>query len=68
MVEIMPGVPNIDQKLFQRELHGNVGPFSVRGLYGSKAWVDDLDIINELYGHKGCVNALRYVQSTGLTI
>jgi len=49
----------IERKLFERELRGNVGPYSVRGLYGSKAWVDNLDITSELFGHRGCVNALR---------
>lgn len=34
---------------------------SIRSLYGSKEWVDDLDIVNELGGHTGCVNALSYV-------
>ena len=55
----MPGHLPIDYRLFERELHGNVGPSSVRGLYGSKAWIDNLDITNELFGHAGCVNALR---------
>lgn len=32
----------------------------IRDFYGDRAWVDDLDIINELGGHTGCVNALRY--------
>lgn len=34
---------------------------SIRSIYGSKEWVDDLDIVNELGGHTGCVNALSYV-------
>lgn len=33
----------------------------IRGIYGDKHWVDNLDIVNELEGHNGCVNALRYV-------
>ncbi|KAL4891244.1 WD40-repeat-containing domain protein [Aspergillus ambiguus] len=36
---------------------------SIRGLYGSKEWVDDLDIVNELGGHTGCVNALCWSRS-----
>ncbi|RPB19403.1 WD40 repeat-like protein [Terfezia boudieri ATCC MYA-4762] len=53
----------IERKLFGRELRGNVGPYSVRGLYGSKIWVDNLDITNELFGHRGCVNALSWSRS-----
>lgn len=60
---LMPNHLPIDRKLFERELRGNVGPSSVRGLYGSRTWVDSLDITNELYGHRGCVNALRYALS-----
>ena len=55
----MPDQLPIERKLFERELRGNVGAYSVRGLYGSKAWVDNLDITDELFGHRGCVNALR---------
>jgi nuclear receptor interaction protein len=36
---------------------------NVRGIYGDRQWVDDLDIVNELEGHSGCVNALRYLLS-----
>jgi hypothetical protein len=32
----------------------------VRGIYGDRQWINDLDIVNELEGHNGCVNALRY--------
>ncbi|KAF8437425.1 hypothetical protein BGX38DRAFT_1273993 [Terfezia claveryi] len=53
----------IERKLFERELYGNVGPYSVRGLYGSKIWVDNLDITNELFCHRGCVNALSWSRS-----
>ena len=44
----------LDKRLAQ----GNRHP-TVKGLYGNRYWVDDLDIINELGGHTGCVNALR---------
>jgi nuclear receptor interaction protein len=48
-------------RLWRREC-GDLSPFaSLRGIYGSKEWIDDLDIVNELGGHTGCVNALRYV-------
>ena len=33
---------------------------SVLGLYGDRQWIKDMDIVNELEGHNGCVNALRY--------
>ncbi|PLB45166.1 WD40 repeat-like protein [Aspergillus steynii IBT 23096] len=36
---------------------------SIRSIYGSKEWVDDLDIVNELGGHTGCVNALSWSRS-----
>ncbi|KAI5801568.1 WD domain-containing protein [Peziza echinospora] len=54
---------SVDQKLFRRELCGNTGSSSTRGLYGSRVWVDNLDITNELYGHTGCVNALSWSRS-----
>jgi nuclear receptor interaction protein len=31
----------------------------IRGIYGDKQWIEDMDIVNELEGHSGCVNALR---------
>jgi nuclear receptor interaction protein len=31
---------------------------SIRGIYGDRKWVKDMDIVNELEGHSGCVNAL----------
>lgn len=47
-------------RFYKREL-GNTSRYSnVRGIYGDKTWVDNLDIVNELGGHQGCVNALRY--------
>jgi nuclear receptor interaction protein len=33
---------------------------SVLGLYGDTQWARDMDIVNELEGHTGCVNALWY--------
>lgn len=49
------------ERLLDREL-GTRSRFSnVRGIYGDKKWVRDLDIVNELDAHRGCVNALRYV-------
>lgn len=49
----------IHNRLLRREL-GDTRPYSsVKGIYGDKAWINDLDIVNELGGHTGCVNALR---------
>lgn len=46
-------------RIWRREL-GEASPYAdIRGIYGSKEWIDDLDIVNELGGHTGCVNALR---------
>ncbi|KAE8353044.1 hypothetical protein BDV28DRAFT_115782 [Aspergillus coremiiformis] len=50
-------------RLWRRET-GEPSQFtSIRGIYGSKEWVDDLDIVNELGGHTGCVNALCWSRS-----
>lgn len=57
MVGIMK--PTLQDRIFRREL-GHTSRFSaISGLYGDRGWVDDLDIVNELGGHSGCVNALR---------
>lgn len=47
-----------EDRLLRRQLGDKPEYSSVWGLYGDRAWVDDLDIINELGGHSGCVNAL----------
>ncbi|CEJ53969.1 hypothetical protein PMG11_00299 [Penicillium brasilianum] len=50
-------------RLWRREC-GDLSPYaSLRGIYGSKEWIDDLDIVNELGGHTGCVNALSWSKS-----
>jgi DDB1- and CUL4-associated factor 6 len=51
-------------KIDDRLLRQSTGEYprkqtKVRDFFGDRAWVDDLDIINELGGHTGCVNALR---------
>lgn len=48
-------------KVFERELGYRPRNVSLKGLYGASEWIDDLDIVNELGGHTGCVNALTYV-------
>ncbi|PKY04804.1 wd and tetratricopeptide repeat protein [Aspergillus campestris IBT 28561] len=50
-------------RIWRREA-GDASPSaSIRGLYGSKEWIDNLDIVNELGGHTGCVNALSWSRS-----
>ena len=49
----------LQDRLLRRELDGDFRYSSIRGLYGDRKWIDDLDIVNELGGHSGCVNALR---------
>lgn len=52
----------LQDRLLKREL-GNTDRYSkVRGVYADRQFVNDLDIVNELNGHNGCVNALRYIQ------
>jgi nuclear receptor interaction protein len=47
-------------RLLKREIGQQRRQYTdVRGLYGDRRWVEDLDIVNELEGHNGCVNALR---------
>lgn len=47
-------------RIWRRELGEDSRFASIHGIYGSKDWVENLDIVNELGGHSGCVNALRY--------
>lgn len=49
----------LHNRLLRRELGDNTSYSGIRGIYGDKAWIDDMDIVNELGGHSGCVNALR---------
>ncbi|EAW08414.1 WD repeat-containing protein [Aspergillus clavatus NRRL 1] len=50
-------------RIWRRESGDASHSASIRGVYGSKEWVDDLDIVNELGGHTGCVNALCWSRS-----
>jgi nuclear receptor interaction protein len=53
---------SLSDRLLRRELQDSAGGLrKVRSIYGDKNWVRDLDIVNELDGHSGCVNALRFV-------
>ena len=56
--------PTLQDRIFRREIWEGSRDTSIRGLYGDRAWVDDLDIVAELGGHSGCVNALRQVKLT----
>ncbi|KAJ5769798.1 uncharacterized protein N7511_001849 [Penicillium nucicola] len=50
-------------RLWRRECGERSAYSGLRGIYGSKEWVSDLDIVNELGGHTGCVNALSWSRS-----
>lgn len=52
-------VISLQDRLLRRELGRQPGHTTVKGLYGDRSWVENLDIVNELGGHSGCVNALR---------
>ena len=48
-------------KLLQRSIGQKRVHRSVKPLYSDHSWAKGLDIVNELGGHTGCVNALRFV-------
>lgn len=51
-------------KLLTRELTSSASrPRSYRNLYSDRQLIADLDIVNELDGHSGCVNALSWSKS-----
>ena len=53
---------SLDGRLLSRRIgdHGQ-GKTRFRDLYGDRTWMEDMDIVNELGAHLGCVNALRSV-------
>ncbi|KAK2826882.1 hypothetical protein FQN49_007362 [Arthroderma sp. PD_2] len=53
----------LHKRLLFREHGDNTSYSSIRGLYGDKTWINDLDIVNVLGGHNGCVNALSWSSS-----
>ncbi|KAI4725051.1 WD40 repeat-like protein [Aureobasidium sp. EXF-10728] len=54
----------LSDRLLRRELQDSAGRSrKVRSIYGDKNWIRDLDIVNELDGHSGCVNALSWSKS-----
>ena len=46
-------------RLVRRELGGRSKYAGIKGVYGDRTWINELDIVDELGGHTGCVNALR---------
>lgn len=52
-------VDSLDVKLLRRQLGDKRRHWSIKTIYSDRTWVNDLDIVNELGGHTGCVNALR---------
>jgi DDB1- and CUL4-associated factor 6 len=54
---------SLDVKLLRRQIGAKRRHTLVNPLYGDRSWVDELDIVNELGGHTGCVNALRCVSA-----
>jgi hypothetical protein len=53
---------SLQDRLLKRE-YGDTSRYSkIRGIYADRHFVRNLDIVNELNGHTGCVNALRYVK------
>ena len=55
---------SVEARLLKREVGYFPRTSSIWGVYGDKTWINDLDIVNELGGHSGCVNALRYAAIT----
>ena len=51
----------LPRRLFRREYSNNASYASIGHLYGDRTWINDLDIVNELGGHSGCVNTLWWV-------
>jgi DDB1- and CUL4-associated factor 6 len=49
---------NLHDRLLRRELGDETRYSKIRGIYGDRTWIDELDIVNELGGHTGCINAL----------
>lgn len=50
-------------RLLRREIGDRKRYASIRGIYGDRKWIQDMDIVNELEGHTGCVNALSWSRS-----
>ncbi|KAJ9212426.1 hypothetical protein DTO166G4_5918 [Paecilomyces variotii] len=55
--------PSLYDRLLRRETGETSHYAGIPGIYGAREWIDDLDIVNELGGHTGCVNALSWSRS-----
>jgi nuclear receptor interaction protein len=54
----------LQDRLLQREVTADRRRYSqIRGFYGDSQFIEDLDIVNELEGHSGCINALNWSRS-----
>lgn len=51
----------LEDRLIRRELDNGDRSSDFKAIYSDRRFVQDLDIVNELKGHHGCVNALRSV-------
>ena len=57
----------LSNKLYEREIARRPSHSrSYRSLYSDRRLIDNLDIVNELAGHTGCVNALSWSKSGAL--
>ncbi|KAL8968372.1 MAG: hypothetical protein Q9183_002488 [Haloplaca sp. 2 TL-2023] len=54
---------SMQDRLLNRELGQRSRYSAISGLYGDRSSVENLDIVNELGGHSGCVNALSWSSS-----
>ncbi|GAB7352950.1 hypothetical protein MBLNU459_g3525t1 [Dothideomycetes sp. NU459] len=54
---------SLTDRLLRRELETSGRLGKIRKIYGDRNWIQNLDIVNELDGHSGCVNALSWSKS-----
>ncbi|KAF2276012.1 WD40 repeat-like protein [Westerdykella ornata] len=50
-------------RLVKREIGDRTTYAAIPGIYGDRRWIHEMDIVNELGGHHGCVNALCWSKS-----
>ncbi|CUS09631.1 unnamed protein product [Tuber aestivum] len=53
----------MEKRKLYRELNGARGIGSNASFYGARSWIERLDLVAELSGHEGCVNALCWSRS-----
>ncbi|CAZ86601.1 unnamed protein product [Tuber melanosporum] len=53
----------MESRKLYRELNGARGIGSNASFYGARSWIERLDLVAELSGHEGCVNALCWSRS-----